>query len=99
MSATVHPFPSPPARAFDVTRRYVRRRAVRADGFVVFDFAIGDPDLGVELMLPQAAFAAFCREQNVAWIGEQEGAALDLARLRWSGGGREQDDNPEETTP
>ena len=92
--------PSSAAPAFDVRRRYVRRRAVRTDGFVEFDFAIGDPDLSVELMLPQAAFAEFCRAQQVTWIGEPEGRALDRARRRWSElDGHDDHDDPEETTP
>ena len=37
--------------AFDVTRRYVRFRELRSDGYVLFDFAIGDPETSVELML------------------------------------------------
>ena len=98
------PPPAPPAAAlapaFDVTRRYVRRRHVRADGFVAFDFAIGEPDLSVELVLPQAAFIAFCDAQQVTWITEAQGAALDLARRRWSElVGHDDDDNNQETTP
>lgn len=83
--------------SFDVRRRYVRRRAERADGFVEFDFAIGDPDLCVELILPLAAFTAFCSAQQVIWIDERQGRALDQARRRWSELD-EQDDN-QETTP
>jgi phenol/toluene 2-monooxygenase (NADH) P0/A0 len=32
---------------FDLTKRYVRLTQVRADGFVEFEFAIGDPELAV----------------------------------------------------
>lgn len=45
---------------FDASRRYVRVCDRRADGFVEFEFAIGDPALCVELMLPEAAFHEFC---------------------------------------
>jgi phenol hydroxylase P0 protein len=90
-----------PAPAFDVERRYVRRRQVRTDRFVTFDFAIGEPDLSVELVLPQAAFAAFCDAQQVTWITEAQGAALDQARRRWSEleGHDDDDDDNQETTP
>lgn len=45
---------------FDPDRRYVRVRRVRDDGFVEFEFAIGDPDMFVEMILPQQALAGFC---------------------------------------
>jgi phenol hydroxylase P0 protein len=45
---------------FDPTRRYVRICEQRPDGFIEFEFAIGDPALCVELMLPEAAFHEFC---------------------------------------
>jgi|GEM_PF-740591 phenol hydroxylase P0 protein len=50
---------------FDVARRYVRVCAQRADGFIEFEFAIGDPALCVELMLPEAAFHEFCLANDV----------------------------------
>lgn len=50
---------------FDATRRYVRVCEQRPDGFVEFAFAIGDPALCVELMLPQAAFHEFCLANEV----------------------------------
>ena len=40
----------------------------RADGFVEFTFSLGDPDTGVELILPVAAFAEFCTAQNATVI-------------------------------
>lgn len=77
----------PPTSApsvFDVNRRYVRLREVRADGFVEFEFAIGDPDLAVDLIMPADAFRKFCRDNNAAMISPLQGAAIDHARLRWS---------------
>lgn len=49
----------------DTSRRFVRVTERRADGLVAFEFAIGWPDLAVELMLPSAAFAEFCATQRV----------------------------------
>ena len=51
--------------AFDSTRRYVRVCEQRPDGFIEFEFAIGDPALCVELMLPEAAFHEFCLANEV----------------------------------
>lgn len=50
---------------FDATRRYVRVCERRADGFIEFEFAIGDPALCVELMLPEPAFHEFCLANEV----------------------------------
>lgn len=60
----------PPAasKAFDTSLRFVRLRQVRADGFVEFDFAIGEPDLSVELIMPVAAFHEFCRDNQVTQL-------------------------------
>jgi phenol/toluene 2-monooxygenase (NADH) P0/A0 len=70
--------------AFDVNRRYVRLRELRADGFVEFEFAIGDPELAVDLILPADAYRNFCRDNHAVPISPLQGAAIDHARLRWS---------------
>jgi phenol hydroxylase P0 protein len=49
----------------DTTRRFVRVIETRADGLVAFEFAIGWPDLAVELLLPAQAFADFCATHRV----------------------------------
>jgi len=49
----------------DVTRKFVRLKEERAGGMVIFDFAIGWPDLSVELMMPRAAFDEFCTTHRV----------------------------------
>ncbi len=53
------------ASNFDTARRYVRLCRKRPDGFVEFEFAIGDPALAVELMLPEMAFHDFCLANDV----------------------------------
>lgn len=69
---------------FDPARRYVRLTQVRADGFVEFEFAIGDPDLAVDLILPADAYRDFCRDNDAVLISKLQGTAIDRARLRWS---------------
>jgi phenol hydroxylase P0 protein len=59
---------------FDPSLRFVRLRHVRTDGFVEFEFAIGEPELFVELVLPVAAFHEFCRANHVIQITPLEGA-------------------------
>jgi len=51
--------------ACDTTRRFVRVIEERTDGLVAFEFAIGWPELAVELLLPAAAFAEFCAANHV----------------------------------
>lgn len=52
-------------RICDVSAKYVRIKEVRADGLVSFEFAIGWPELFVDLLLPRVAFDDFCLRQKV----------------------------------
>lgn len=79
----VHPFPMR-ERTFDPSRKFVRVRERRPDGFIVFDFAIGDPGLSVELMLPAAQFDEFCRTHRVQTVSADQGRVIDRAQARWS---------------
>lgn len=56
-SATADGGPPP----FDPQRRYVRMTRLRTDGFVEFQFAVGDPELCVDLILPADAYRDFQR--------------------------------------
>ncbi len=49
----------------DTRKKYVRVLERRADGLVFFEFAIGWPELLVELLLPAAAFDEFCATHRV----------------------------------
>lgn len=49
----------------DTSQRFVRVLERRADGLVSFEFSIGWPELAVELLLPAAAFEAFCTNNRV----------------------------------
>ena len=61
----------------------MRVRQVIDDKFVEFDFAIGDPSLYVELVLPKAAFDAFCRHNKVEIMTEEQAAAVDADMEKW----------------
>lgn len=52
----------------DVTKKYVRVTALRPNGFVEFDFAVGEPELYVELLMNQAAFQDFCQVNDVVLL-------------------------------
>lgn len=49
----------------DLSRRFVRVLRESAGGLVAFEFAIGWPDLSVELAMPRPMFDEFCRRQQV----------------------------------
>lgn len=49
----------------DTTRRFVRLSGERPNGFVEFEFAIGEPEIFVEMILPREAFTAFCLANRV----------------------------------
>lgn len=49
----------------DPTRKFVRITQERADGMISFEFAIGWPELFVELLLPRQAFKEFCVTHGV----------------------------------
>lgn len=53
--------------AFDVSRRYVRVRGEKR-GWIEFEFAIGDPEIAVELLLAPDDFRAFCLAQNAVLL-------------------------------
>jgi phenol hydroxylase P0 protein len=71
------------APAMDTTRRFVRLRGERANGFIEFDFAIGEPEVFVELILGREAFTEFCATNHaemlppVAQTGDQDEASSE----------------------
>ncbi|WP_078119091.1 phenol hydroxylase subunit [Thiosocius teredinicola] len=63
-------------------RRFVRVRE-RHNGFVEFDFSIGDPELYVELILTDAAFDEFCTTNRVKLLGADGVEQIDRYRDTW----------------
>ncbi len=66
---------------FDPNRRFVRVLGER-EGFVEFEFAMGEPELMAELVMPRAAFETFCRVQQVEFLAPEagDGAPAEDAR-------------------
>lgn len=58
------------AQALDVTRKFVRVTKQWPNGLVGFDFAIGWPELSVELVLPRPAFDEFCITHQVQRLAD-----------------------------
>ena len=75
--------PAPTANALQGLTRYVRVRGETASGFIEFDFAIGDPSLYVELLLPRGAFDIFCARNDVVFMSDEEAAAVDADMEKW----------------
>ncbi len=68
-------------------QRFVRVTAERDDGFIEFDFSLGDADLYVELIMPKETFQEFCDNNHVAFLTDQQAEAVDEDRKKWSQGG------------
>jgi len=64
-------------------KRYARIRRVVNDKFIEFDFAIGDPSLYVELVLPKAAFEDFCSDNQVEMMTEEQADTIDADMVKW----------------
>lgn len=58
----------------DTTKRFVRLCGERPDGFVEFEFAVGEPEIFVELILTRPAFAEFCTANAVTVLPPRDGA-------------------------
>lgn len=68
---------------FDCLPCYVRVRSSEEDAFVEFDFAIGTPDLYVELVMPRPAFQQFCSAYKVQHMDARMSDALDADMQKW----------------
>ncbi|MEQ9545684.1 MAG: phenol hydroxylase subunit [Marinobacter sp.] len=71
------------AKSFDEMPRYIRVRSGPEDRFVEFDFAIGYPELFVELVLPRHAFEIFCRHNKVIHMDSDMIREIDADMIKW----------------
>ena len=63
--------------------KYIRVTGDRNAKFVEFDFAIHDPSLFVELVLPRDAFEKFCESNQVVEMNEAQKARNDAEEQKW----------------
>lgn len=82
---TTQPAPRRTASAAEMTGQscFVRVTGTRDARFVEFEFAIGDPELAVELVLQFDQFREFCARHEVTHLTPEEGARLDYERMKW----------------
>jgi len=71
------------SKSFDVRKRYVRITGIRNNKIIEFDFAIGEPEMYVELALPFEAYQEFCANNDVINMTAEESAKVDFDRLKW----------------
>ena len=62
---------------------FVRVTGTRDARFVEFEFATGDPELAVELVMQFDQFREFCERHQVRHLTTEEGARLDFERMKW----------------
>ena len=55
---------------FDPQKRFVRFIEKREDGFVLFEFAVGEPEIFAEMILKAEDYEIFCKEQGVVMIDQ-----------------------------
>ncbi|SFB34990.1 phenol hydroxylase P0 protein [Collimonas sp. OK607] len=53
---------------FDTTRKFVRVIELKKNGMVEFEFAVGEPELYVEMLLPAKAFEEFSAANHVVTL-------------------------------
>lgn len=63
------------AQPLDTARRFVRLSGERPNGFVEFEFAIGEPEIFVEMILGREAFAEFCAANRVEMLPPRDADA------------------------
>lgn len=53
---------------FDPAKKFVRVTKLRENGFVEFEFAVGEEEIYVEMILPAQAFDDFCLHNKVTFL-------------------------------
>ena len=64
-------------------KRYVRIVSRERPGFVEFNFSLDDPTLYLEMILPEQAFAEFCRANQVTFMSDEEAIAVEQQQVKW----------------
>lgn len=76
--------PAPPVTAWDPDAKWVRIVGERGQGMVEFEFAVGEPQLYVEMVMPRSQFDEFCAMHRVTpTIGALPPAPADSEEHEW----------------
>lgn len=68
---------------FNELTKFVRVRSKPDARFIEFDFAISDPSLFVELVMPPEAFKNFCETNRVVHMTDEQIAEVDKDLEKW----------------
>jgi len=69
--------------ALSALPHFVRVTGIRHDQFVEFDFAIGEPTMFIELVLPFEQYKHFCKKNNVVNLTPDQEAEVDFDKMKW----------------
>lgn len=67
----------------DPNKKFVRVCELRRDGFVEFEFAIGEPELFVEMIMPASVFDDFCAMNKVVFLDESSRIQVGAEDWQW----------------
>jgi len=68
---------------FNPEKRFVRFVEKREDGFVLFEFAVGEPEIFAEMILKEEDYVIFCKEQAVVMIDENSNPIDEGNDFEW----------------
>lgn len=68
---------------FDLTLKYVRVTDKRADGFIEFDYCLGEKDMVLEMILTEEAFEDFCRTEQVTFLDADNNEGGEASPFDW----------------
>ena len=70
----------------DINRKFTRLTGIRDNKYVEFDFAIDDPEIFVELVLPFEMYESFCEKNRVTILPPNDDVKDKYERLLWRAG-------------
>jgi phenol hydroxylase P0 protein len=73
----------PDTTAFNPERKFIRIIQTHRNGMVEFEFAVGEPGLFVELLMPRAQFDDFCALHGVTPTQGRLAAAPEPEAQEW----------------
>jgi phenol hydroxylase P0 protein len=68
---------------FDTKKRFVRFVEKRDDDFVLFEFAVGEPEIFAEMILKVEDYEIFCKEQGVVMIDQDTNPIDEENDFEW----------------
>jgi len=67
-------------------KKFVQIIELRNDGFVEFNFAVGEAIMNVELLLPYKAFIEFCHNNRVSFFTKEQENKILIDDKNWKYG-------------